>query len=369
MSILDITIESWSHPKIDSFKNFYNFLNHIDSSKVQLLLNMSADSFDDVEITKNILIVSTMSEAPRIDALVKLALDNPSAYFICLSDTNFYNYWVPPNVIVFKYRHWHVALKVFLENHYQTLVPIKSKTITKKFSSLSNFRKQNRAVITACLLTYAHNESVISWHNVPWNDHHDYLIKTVVNNPRFANLSWSLLNQKYLVDNYDNKSKKTNNYTVNMSNFSNKIYQSSLINFSNETTSFGLYNDGNKSYIRPGPFLTEKTWNPLLSGNILFSSAAPFVYDYLKNDYHLPINYSIDLTFDSISGDLDRYEAMCKEIQRLVEIPLADLIDQNIDNCETIQNTITNPDYICQFEQFNQLQSDKISEAISKLIS
>ena len=154
-----------------------------------------------------------------------------------------------------------------------------------------------------------------------------------------------------------------------MSNSSNKIYQSSLINFSNETTSFGLYCVGNKSYIRPGPFLTEKTWNPLLSGNILFSSAAPFVYDYLKNDYRLPINYSIDLTFDSISGDLDRYEAMCKEIQRLVEIPLADLIDQNIDNCETIQNTITNPDYICQFEQFNQLQSDKISETISKLIS
>jgi hypothetical protein len=366
MSILRTTVTRWNHPEINNFKTFYNFLNHVDPSKVQLVLNMVADSFDCIEITKNILIVSTMAEAPRSDALVKVALDNPSVYFICLSDTNFYDYWVPSNVIVFKYRHWHVALKVFLENYFQTLVPVKSKIITKKFSSLSNFRKQHRAFVTACLLTYARDESIVSWHNVPWNTHHDYLIKTVVDNPRYAKLDWSLLNQKHLVDEYING---PISYIANMSSFSNKIYQSSLINFSNETTSFGLYCNDNKSYIRPGPFLTEKTWNPLLSGNILFSSADPFVYNYLKNDYHIPINYSINLDFDSIPGDLDRFDAIGKEIQRLVEFPLADLIDQNIDNCETIQNTITDPEYVYQFEQFNQLQSDKILETISKLIS
>jgi len=361
----DRIVDSWLHPNIEIYKKFYSFLNQIDPDQVQLHLNMTSDSFDKVIITKKVFVVSTLSEAPRVDALNKLATQNPNTWFICLADVEFYDYPFVTNIIPFTYRHWHVPLLKFLKDHRHTVTSAKSKIITKKFSSLSYFNKQVRALVTASLLTYAKNESIISWHNKTWSDHHDYLIRTIIQHPRYRELKWELLNQSYLIDDYGDTD---NFYEKNMGNSLNTIYQSSLINFSNETTNFGLYQVGDSSYVRPGPFLTEKTWNPLLGGNVLFSSADPLVYNYLIKHYSIPINYSINMSFDSMVGDLDRFAAICEEILRLANIPLKVLIEENIDNCDLIQQTITHPEYTFQFNQFNQRQSDKIAETITNLV-
>jgi len=361
----DRIVDSWSHPNIEIYKKFYSFLNQINPDQVQLHLNMRSDSFDKVIITKKVFVVSSLAEAPRVEALNKLATQNPNTWFICLADVEFYDYPFVTNIIPFTYRHWHVPLLKFLKDHQHTVTSAKSKTITKKFSSLSYFNKQVRALVTASLLTYAKNDSIISWHNKTWSDHHNYLIRTIIQHPRYRELEWELLNQSYLIDDYGDAD---NFYEKNMGNSLNTIYQSSLINFSNETTNFGLYQVGDISYVRPGPFLTEKTWNPLLAGNVLFSSADPLVYNYLIKHYNIPINYSIDMSFDSMVGDLDRFAAIRDEILRLANIPLKVLIEENIDNCELIQQTITHPEYTFQFDQFNRRQSDKIAEIITKLV-
>ena len=95
----------WEHPKISEFKKLYNFLNYINPNKVQLILNLQADSFKDIPINKDVVIVTTFDEAPRTQALKELAVDYPSVYFICLADVNFYDFAFPTNVYVFKYRH------------------------------------------------------------------------------------------------------------------------------------------------------------------------------------------------------------------------------------------------------------------------
>ena len=355
----------WNDTNINDFKNFYNFLNHVDPSKVQFILNMGEDNFDNVQIEKNILIVSTDVEAPRDEKLVDFARANPEVQFICLADVEFYNYPLPPNITFFKYRHFHTLITKFLQNGgIDSVILAKSKKITKKFSSLSWYKRQLRAFVTVCLLKYAKDDSAISWHNKTWSAHHDYLIDTIKNNPRYSDLPWDLLATSYLLDEYDNSKM---HYNLSVGAFP-PAYQTSLINFSNETTSFGLYQVDDISYIRPGPFLTEKTWSPLLAGNILFSTASPYVYQYLINDYNIPINYSIGLDFDYIPGDLDRFDAVGKKIQELSNIKLKDLIDQNIDNCELIQNTILAPGYIDQFELFNQSQDIKILEKIEQIL-
>jgi hypothetical protein len=359
-------ITQWNAPTIDVYKDFYKFLNYIDPLKTQFLLNMGDDNFDDFEIEKEIVIFSTFVEAPRNEKLVELAIAHPEVQFICLADVEFYNYPLPSNVTFFKYRHCHILLNIFLQNGGATrITPVKSKNISKKFSSRSFWNKQIRALVTACLLKYARDDSIISWHNRSWMPHHDYLIDTIKQNPRYKDLAWDLLDNVYLIDEWY---ASEHEYAIYMSTGSlNTTYQTSLINFSNESTNFGLYQIDNVSYIRPGPFLTEKTWNPLIAGNILFSTAAPYVYQYLINDYHIPINYSIGLDFDYIQGDLDRFDAICKKIQELVDIPLNDLIDQNIDNCELIQKTVLNPDYIKQFDQYNRQQDLKILEKIYQI--
>lgn len=370
MNLTLTQITEWDHTFIDIYKKFYCFLNYIDPSKVQLILNMYDHTFDRIEITKHIVIVSTFMEDVRIEALTKLAKLRTDVEFFCLADINIYDYPLPSNVTFFKYRHYHILLDVFLQNGCANRIPrAKSKKYIKKFGSLSNFRKQNRALITACLLTYAKNDSMISWHNRPHSTYHDHLIDTVKHNSRYADLDWELLNSVFLVDDYDVTVTGDNTYTKNILNNSfNKLYQNSLINFSNETTWFGLYDHEDVSYIRPGPFLTEKTWNPLLAGNILFNSAAPYTYNYLINDYGIPINYSFGLEFDNIPGDLDRFETICKKILDLVDVPLTDLVDQNIDYCELIQQTIMDPDYIKNFDQYNRIQDLKILEKLFQIV-
>ena len=110
----DRIFDSWLHPNIEIYKKFYSFLNQIDPDQVQLHLNMTSDSFDKVIITKKVFVVSTLSEAPRVDALNKLATQNPNTWFICLADVEFYDYPFVTNIIPFTYRHWHVPLLKYL---------------------------------------------------------------------------------------------------------------------------------------------------------------------------------------------------------------------------------------------------------------
>ena len=368
MLLTHTQITEWDHPLVNIYKNFYYFLNHIDPSKIQFILNMTDNTFNRIEIKKPIVIISAHAEDLQLEIISKLAQTRTDVEFICLADLNINEYPLPPNVTFFKYRHFHCMLDVFLKNGCNNLIPrVKSKKYIKKFSSLSSYRKQNRAIVTACLLTYAKNDSMISWHNRPCSTYHDYLIDTVKNNSRYADLDWKLLDTVFLVDDWNFVS--DNNWLHNLRNNPfNNVYQTSLINFSNESTWFGLHNHEDVLYMRQGPFLTEKTMIPLLAGNILFSCAAPYTYQYLIDDYGISINYSFGLEFDNIPGDLDRFKAICKKIQDLVDVPLTDLIDQNIDNCELIQKTIMDPDYIKIFDQYNRIQDFKILEKLFQII-
>ena len=343
----------------------YKFLTEIDQSKIQLILNTGLSEFQ-ISKNKQLVIVSTFYESPRYNAVVNSAKLNPDTQFIYLADVNNYDHVYPDNVTFFKYRHWHLPLMHVLNNIDLSQIPnVKSKKIYKKFSSLSYYRRQFRAIITLSLLKYAVNDSIVSWHNLTNDSYHDELIKSLKSDVSFNELDWEVLNYKHTIDNYTvNK----NYYESNILDFLNPQYQNCLINFSNETDNFGLYWIDDIRYNRPGPFLTEKTWKPLIAGNVLMSTGQPGTYDFLKNDYNIPINYSIDTSFDNVLGDFDRIRQIKNLIESLSTIKLSDLIDQNIDNCELIQNTILAPGYIDQFELFNQSQDIKILEKIEQIL-
>ena len=344
----------------------YKFLTEIDQSKIQLILNTGLLEFQ-ISKNKQLVIISTFYQSPRCNAVINAAKLNPDTQFIYLADVNNYDHVYPDNVTFFKYRHWYLPLMHVLNNINLSQIPnVKSKKIYKKFSSLSYFRRQFRAIVTLSLLKYAANDSIISWHNLTNDSRHDELIKSLKSDVSFNDLDWEVLNYKHTIDNY---TLDKNYYEFNMFDFLNPPYQNCLINFSNETDSFGLHWIDDIRYNRPGPFLTEKTWKPLISGNVLMSIGQPGTYDFLKNDYNIPINYSIDTSFDNILGDFDRIRHIKNLIESLSTIKLSDLIDQNIDNCELIQNTILTPGYIDQFELFNQSQDIKILEKIEQIHS
>jgi hypothetical protein len=355
----------WNHPGIDAWKKHYGFLDWLDPRRVQLLLDVESGGFHDTVLTSDILLVTNFSQSPVTENLAKFAQIHSDKQFVYLADVNIYNYPLPPNVKFFKYRHWFLPLKHLMSIPNLTIPKVKSKIINKKFSSLSWNAKQARSVVTAALLTYARDQSIVSWHGVQLSQSHKYLLDSAKNHPYFSELDWGFLNYILTVDNY--YSSAVNDYDKNMTDFIGDSYQTCLINFSNETENIGWHRSDSEEYTHAGPFFTEKTWKPLIAGNLLLNSGQPYCYDFLKNQYQIPIDYSIDLEYDTVKGDFDRLLKLTELIRDLSQTPLSDLIDQNIDNCELVQNTVSNPDYFRQFELYNLQQDQIILEEFSRL--
>ena len=345
------------------------FLSNIDTEKVKVFLDI--DNFSLIKIPKNVrtVVITMFGESPRIKELIALAHQHPEVNFIWLIDIDLYDFKIPKNIYYFKYRFWYVHLEAFLANYdVSKLIFAKNKNYKYKFSSFSFKLRQSRALITTLLMTYARNESLISWHKADLDqiqiDLHEALIESLKNHHDFADLDWSVINNAILPDNF-NRAKNT--VLANTLDIDNAGYANTLINFTNETDSYGYHNDGINEYIRPGPYLTEKTFKSLISGTIMISVGQPFIYDFLRNDYNLPLNYAIDLSYDNLKGDFDRLFELRKLIEKLASTPLADLIDSNIDICETIQHTLIDPDYIIELKKFNQQQDEKILNLIGDL--
>ena len=345
------------------------FLSNIDTEKVKVFLDI--DNFSLIKIPKNVrtVVITMFGESPRIKELIALAHQHPEVNFIWLIDIDLYDFKIPKNIYYFKYRFWYVHLEAFLANYdVSKLIFAKNKNYKYKFSSFSFKLRQSRALITTLLMTYARNESLISWHKADLDqiqiDLHEALIESLKNHHDFADLDWSVINNAILPDNF-NRAKNT--VLANTLDIDNAGYANTLINFTNETDSYGYHNDGINEYIRPGPYLTEKTFKSLISGTIMISVGQPFIYNFLKNDYKLPLHYAMDLSYDNLKGDFDRLFELRKLIEKLASTPLADLIDSNIDICETIQHTLIDPDYIIELKKFNQQQDEKILNLIGDL--
>jgi len=359
-STLDAGYEFW--------KDRCLFLSNIDTEKVKVFFDINL--FSRIKISKNVhtVVITMFGESPRITELIALAQQRPEVNFIWLIDIDLYDFKLPKNIYYFKYRFWYLHLEAFLANYdVSKLIFAKNKNYKYKFSSFSFKLRQSRALITTLLMTYAHNESLISWHKEDQDnpiDRHEALIESLKNHHDFADLDWSVINNTILPDNF-NRAKNT--VLANTLDIDNAGYANTLINFTNETDSYGYHNDGINEYIRPGPYLTEKTFKSLISGTIMISVGQPFIYDFLRNDYKLPLNYAMDLSYDNIKGDFDRLFELRKLIEKLASTPLADLIDSNIDICQTIQHTLVDPDYIVELKKFNQQQDEKILNLIGDL--
>jgi hypothetical protein len=362
-------IISTSDPGYAFWKDRCLFLSNIDTEKVKVFLDIS--NFSLIKIPKNVstVVITMFGESPRISRLIALANQHPEVSFIWLIDIDLYDFKIPKNIYYFKYRFWYLHLEAFLANYdISKLIFAKNKKYKYKFSSFSFKLRQSRALVTTLLMNYAHNQSLISWHKEDQDnpiDRHEALIESLKTHYDFADLDWSVINKTILPDNFN---WKKNTVLANTLDIDNAGYANTLINFTNETDSYGYYNDGKNEYIRPGPYLTEKTFKSLISGTIMISVGQPFIYNFLKNDYKLPLHYIMDLSYDNLKGDFDRLIGLRKLIETLSSTPLADIIDSNIDICEAIQHTLIDPDYILGLKKFNQQQDEKILETIEQTL-
>ena len=96
-------------------------------------------------------------------------------------------------------------------------------------------------------------------------------------------------------------------------------------------------------------------------------SGQPFGYDFLSNDYKLPVDYGLDLNFDRLPGDLDRFIKLVELIQNLSDRPLSELNDATIDSRSLIQEKILSPEWMQDVVEYNRKQDLILLEFLSKI--
>lgn len=357
-----------SDPHWEFYRQIYGFIDQIDHQRVQTFFNISCTEESDYVIRDDVdtVIFSTFVESPRYETIRSLAEKHKEKKFIWLADVDAYDYPFSDNVRCIKYRHWFLLFECFFDHGGRDLVVMaKNKKFPRhKFSSLSYYKKQSRAIATAILHTMARSQSLMSWHALEHHDYNDYLIRTALEHPSFEDLDWSFLDTTVSIDDYG---LGDNQFSLNIMDIKNPAYSDSAINLSNETVSYGWFYDGEDTYYtRPGPWFTEKTFKPLISGTALLAVGQPDTYQYLKNDYGLPINYDLDLAYDVLPGDFDRFKKLRETIETLISVPITEIVDRTIESCHQIQQIMLEQGYTDQFWRFNRCQDAVILEELAK---
>lgn len=365
---------TYIHPRFKFWRDRYGFAQDIDYQKVMLLCNWDS-GIDQIKLgNAKAIVFTSCAESPRYQEVCELAHRFPDTPVLWLADMYVYDYPLPANVTHMQYRHWYIRLEMFQQLYRGQVPRVKNKPLKYKFSSLSYFRRPNRAVVTAALYTHARDSSIWSWRYLD-NDrtgHQQQFIETFRNHKLFRDLDWDFFDQDWFIDQQNIQDRLQSdgvNFRVRdaMLDVGNPGYQQALINISNETDTFGWMDNGQLCYNRPGPFLTEKTWKTFITGSAFLNSGQPGTHNFIKDEYHLPLNYSYDVGYDQEVRDFDRLHGLVGTIQDINAHSLSNLVDANIDVCQEIQDRVLDPDYITQIQQFNFKQDQAILTWLANL--
>jgi hypothetical protein len=223
------------------------------------------------------------------------------------------------------YNHFHQRL------HKLKKIPV-VKNITHKASALINRPSQSKIIIFAALMAHM--------------DADDLLVSLCptglgkgVHNDRFDNqsLTNNLVCDSYIKLFYDqwiNKSLELPYDDKDSLGYNNSAYQNSALNFTQETYNHSLMVKDGRSYIEPGPLLTEKTTKCLMSKTAFIPVGQMHSYHWLKT-LGLQFNYGeLDLDFDNDSGNLTRLEKIINLIHSLKQWSAQDLYVMTQDSTE-----------------------------------
>lgn len=213
--------------------------------------------------------------------------------FLFLHDQVGENIW-PANVTAISWNTWGHQLNVAIQHFGINNFP---KLPTKKVSSLSNRHEFHKAAITAYLLhEFNDADCVVSWRD--WRVGDLYYLKENFFIPDAIKKYLQHPIQHMELDQFENS-------PVSNVNWQHSAYLDAAINLTNESVfnSQAMINDCAVNL--PTPYLTEKTWKPLLAGR-------PFIpvgqVNTLKSLQALGLmfDYGLDLSFDQCRGDFDR---------------------------------------------------------------
>ena len=131
-------------------------------------------------------------------------------------------------------------------------------------------------------------------------------------------------------------------------NFTNVGYQDAWVNFTNETYSPSLVS----GQTMPGPYISEKTWKPLLAGTAMIPIGMPGTYKHLEK-FGFQFEYPWSKEFDNVVGDLDRMALVLDQVDWLLQSDMSDIVDATQDSCNYNYHHIRSKNFVNCVQQLN----------------
>ena len=279
---------------------------------------------------------------------------NADCRFLLLHDGVPETVW-PSNVTSVQWISWGQQLDVAIAAHgiSDTVMPA-----TKIVSSLSNRHELHKAAVTAFVQKhFVPDQYVLSWHNAKWGNIY-YLNPDFFMPPEMQDLVLDPEFQNQLPIKFDTN---FNQSPVANGNWHHSAYEDCVVNLTNESVfnSEGMINE--QSSALSGPYLTEKTWKPLLAGR-------PFIPVGQKNTVQsfeqlgLTFDWGLDLNFDQIIGDFDRMLGIYQCLKQLATFTPAAMVERSKASCEHNLEWIRSGNFRRSCSQANLAQVEKISK-------
>jgi hypothetical protein len=260
------------------------------------------------------------------------------APILVLNEGSVYDYPLPPNVYHFEFYTWHLQMDRILEFHpYVPTTPIIPKHTC---SAICNRLTQSKVLTFAALARYHDLDSCLvklgSWlepKNVhDWHSTGDPELDELM---RYFREHW--LGQTLQPDDWQND--LHNNYRDNCDPWQ-PFYRDAALHFTNESYHYSYMEDAHGRGIRPGPNLSEKTFKPLIAGTAFVPVGQFDTYGCLRA-LGFEFDYGgLDLSWDQVSGNLDRLKGIVRMIESLRKFSAQDLWSMTKGSSEANQNHV-----------------------------
>ena len=270
---------------------------------------------------------------------------------VVLSDSNYYDWPAPYNLKCLRYVYWHKQLRWMMDKFH-----IKSpKKIKYKASAFSNRITQSKLLIFTALITYLQQEncylSLGDWVEER-NIHHRQLTGRQTIDDLSKIFYDAYLGRKIQVDEFDPQISNVPTFTADPWG---PAYQQSALNFTNESYHYSY--QGN--FIRPGPFLTEKTLKCLLGGTGMVSVGQFDTYSTLAK-LGFKFDYEFDTSWDLLAGDLDRLTSIITLIKSFSNYSAEEIYLMTKMSSLHNQDHILSGDFAIECEKVNLSTSDQV---------
>lgn len=338
-----------NHPIVSTTYQGFETLHFPD---VFFALNIQKHLPDKIPVDKfNKIIISYHTEYFNHTQLWEFFQSNPQCNFLFLTDSTVEDLW-PSNVTAMRWITWGQQLKVAIEHHSISAGQHRPKY---KLSSLSNRHEFHKAAVTAFLLDQCPAEDMIlSWNN--WCPVEPYYKNASMYIP--DNIQQHLAGKFQSVQSI--KLDEFKNSPVLNGNWNHPAYIDCAINITNESVFNTQADVNNKIVSLPTPYLTEKTWKPLLAGRPFIPVGQAATLSSLQ-ELGLSFDYGLDLSFDSTTPDFDRITKIYNCLEKILSMDAEQIYSQTKSSTAHNLEHIRSGNFVGECNLVNQQTIEKIN--------